>query len=131
VRQLRGFVLAVLLAAAQGSAWVHASVVSHVTCLEHGESVHAAEGRADVPGQGVGPDLSRALRADLGAAGGHDHCDGGALLRWRDVSLVVPHGTIPLPQVTPSAALLPAPPAVLRGASYLVAPKTSPPRSAV
>jgi hypothetical protein len=130
VRPIRALLLAVLLAAAQGSAWLHASVVSHVTCLEHGESIHAAEGRT--PGLAAGSRVEApSLSADPVAAAGHDHCAGGALLRWRDVAIDAPTGAVPLPPVAPPPAPPPAPAAASCAVAYVVAPKTSPPRSVV
>ena len=45
-RRVRGLLLAMVLGLSQASAWVHAAAVSHATCLEHGESVHAGEASA-------------------------------------------------------------------------------------
>jgi hypothetical protein len=130
-RRARGLLLAVLLAAAQGSAWLHAAVVAHVTCLEHGESIHAAVASShDADPRDEGPDANRLTGAEAGVAA-HDHCAGGALLRWRDVALAAPASSgSPVASVT---ATLDGQPFGTGAASalYRLAPKTSPPRAAV
>src|SRR5690242_19418259 len=47
--------LAVLVVLCQGAAWVHAVATPHVTCVEHGESVHLAVrgGQSSAGGQGA------------------------------------------------------------------------------
>jgi hypothetical protein len=129
-RRARGLLLAVLLAAAQGSAWLHAAVVAHVTCLEHGESIHAAPASSrDADPRDEGPDANRLTRSEAGV-GAHEHCAGGALLRWRDLALSAP-ATAGAPVVAPAAAFAPSFVAVgAADALYLLAPKTSPPSAA-
>jgi hypothetical protein len=120
-----------LLGASQAAAWLHAASVSHVTCLEHGESVHGAASATDAERQAPDADGTSRTQAAPEAAESHDHCTSGALLRWRDVALTAPATTgqltvseRPLPRVATHEA---APASVV----YLLAPKTSPPRSAV
>jgi hypothetical protein len=127
-RRVQGLLLAVVLVASQASAWFHATVISHVACLEHGEAVHAPA----IPGPAaaaVGPDAAAGVRADLAAVSGHDHCANAALLRWRDFALAVPAAPAllspPERSMPFAAACDDAPTAVL----YLIAPKTSPPRA--
>jgi hypothetical protein len=107
----------------QGAAWVHAAATPHVTCVEHGESVHLALRAGHSP-------VQRAATLDvLGApadatAHGHEHC---GLQGQGSTSAPTPHRTavdVPvLSTPTPSAAPARAPAALLR-----LAPKTSPPR---
>jgi hypothetical protein len=137
-RRARGLTLAVLLAAAQGSAWLHAAVVSHITCLEHGEAIHAAHARAadGDAGQAIlvaGRNQQGVTRLSGSEAAvvAHEHCGAGALLSWRGAALVAPAGAAaPLASAADDlSVVVPG----LRTASvlYLLAPKTSPPRAAV
>jgi len=125
-RRARGLLLAVVLVASQASAWFHATAISHVACLEHGEAVHGAA-FPDPAAAALDPDAVPGVRADLAAVGGHDHCANAALLRWRDFALAAPAAPALLPppaRTTPfTAPYDSAPTAVL----YLIAPKTSPP----
>lgn len=125
-RRVHGALLAALLCASQAGAWLHEAVVSHITCLEHGESVHAvvpAALPARAPAQGL--DL---LAGQKAGGDEHEHCGSSALLRWGDVALVAPAAIGQLPR-PPSS--LPADAgsrsAIPGGGVYLVAPKTSPP----
>jgi len=114
-----------MLVASQASAWFHATVISHVACLEHGEAVHGPA--IQDPAAAVDRDAAAGVRADLAAVAGHDHCANAALLRWRDFALAAPAApALPAPPARskPFAASYDnAPTAVL----YLIAPKTSPP----
>jgi hypothetical protein len=126
----RGLLLAVLLAASQVGAWVHAAAVAHVTCLEHGESIHAdvlaARDASSTERFAVAPDAR--VGAAPAARPGHEHCGGGALVRWRDVALAAPVAIARAPLATTAAPPFDRAPAVLRGRDvYLLAPKTSPP----
>jgi len=124
-RRARGFLLAVVLVASQASAWFHATAISHVACLEHGEAVHGPA--IQDPAAAVDPDAAAGVRADLAAVAGHDHCANAALLRWRDFALAAPAApALVAPPARPkpfAASYDDAPTAVL----YLIAPKTSPP----
>jgi hypothetical protein len=117
-----------LLAAAQGSAWVHAVAVAHVTCLAHGESIHAS-----LPAAGRAPAAQGAdgVAADDEAAEGHEHCASGALLRWRDIVLTALLDTVPAPTVAPPAPRPGAFELPISADVYDVAPKTSPPSAGV
>ena len=125
-RRAQGLLLAFVLVASQASAWFHATAISHVACLEHGEAVHGAV----IPAGGVAavdPKAAAGVHADLAGVGGHDHCANAALLRWRDVALTAPS---PLAPLAPSPRPMPFAVSgdVARGTVvYLIAPKTSPP----
>jgi hypothetical protein len=125
-RRAQGLLLAVMLVASQASAWFHATVISHVACLEHGEAVHGPA-ISDPPAATLDPDAAAGVRADRAAVAGHDHCANAALLRWRDFALAAPAApALPAPPARSKPFAAPydnAPTAVL----YLIAPKTSPP----
>jgi len=137
-RRARGLTLAVLLAAAQGSAWLHAAVVSHITCLEHGEAIHAAPARAadGEAGQAIPvadrnqPVVDR-LSGGEAALVAHEHCGAGALLNWRGAALFAPAGAAaPLASSADDLSVV-VPRLGTASVLYLLAPKTSPPRAAV
>ena len=137
LRRARGLTLAVLLAVAQGSAWLHAAVVSHITCLEHGEAIHAAPARAadGYAGQAIATDLEQPVidRVSRGEAAlaAHEHCGAGALLSWRGAALFAPSAAY-APLVSPADNLpVVVPRCGTANVLYLLAPKTSPPRAAV
>jgi hypothetical protein len=117
--------VAVLVLLCQATAWVHASATPHVTCLEHGESVHLSV-RAVTPAQPSGGDGLRAALPEA-AAHAHEHCglQSQRTTSSGDVDQVASDATFaPLP---PSPSPRPRPTlAVLR-----LAPKTSPPRSPI
>jgi len=124
--------LAFLLVVSQAAAWCHAVAIAHVACLEHGEAMHSAPAPAAGARATRPQDAGQAgVRADLAAAGGHDHCGNAALLRWRDVALTAPPALAPLtspPRLLAFAATRDgAPGAVV----YRLAPKTSPPIAGV
>jgi len=124
-----GLLLAAVLVVSQASAWFHAVAITHVACLEHGEAIH----RRVLPAEDVRAprsDGSGALRADLAAVAGHDHCANAALLRWRDVALTAPVALSAFAPVAQSAAFADAPSVAPAAAVYRLAPKTSPPLSA-
>jgi hypothetical protein len=137
-RRLRGLLLAVVLVASQTSAWLHAAAVSHVTCLEHGESIHAGASSSGGAANDLRRDVrtteergARSLRADLAVAPGHEHCGSGALLRWRDLALTAPLALAPVPVFSPPLPRDSAGALVLAAAIYRLAPKTSPPPAGV
>ena len=134
-RRFRGVLLGVVLVASQVGAWVHEAVVAHVTCLEHGEPLHASsrparDALAAAASQTAAPvtDSARLGRQPAAAGEGHEHCAGGAFLRARGAALPGPvaNGRLSLPSVTPLARDG-ARPAIVAGRLYLQAPKTSPP----
>ncbi|HVZ75262.1 MAG TPA: hypothetical protein VHJ20_22950 [Polyangia bacterium] len=108
----------------QAAAWVHAAATPHVTCVEHGESVHLVGAATDASAQPAADDaLSAAPVATASHA--HEHCG------------VVGHRTTVAPAPTPAAPLatIDAPAihvgthAVLPTTVLSFAPKTSPPRA--
>ena len=132
-RRLRGLLLALVLGLSQASAWVHAAAISHATCLEHGESIHAGGGApaaaADVAGPiAVTADADRAA-PDVSVDAAHDHCASSALLRWRDAVLAAPSVAALPPAFQRSTFRAPSPDAAASVVVYLVAPKTSPPHA--
>ena len=127
---MRGTLLAALLVASQACAWLHAAVVSHITCLEHGESIHAralVSLDARPPARAPAAAASPVLRADASVREGHEHCGSDALLRWRGVALAAPVTIAQLPAVAPSRPFDSSRGRMAGAAVYLVAPKTSPP----
>jgi hypothetical protein len=133
-RRASGLLLAFVLVVSQASAWFHAVAITHVTCLEHGEAMHAAprDAARSERSQGLRQANGQAqpqpdVRADLAAASGHDHCANAALLRWRDVALTAPASLAPL-AVAPRVLTFASARDGAHGAVvYLLAPKTSPP----
>lgn len=123
---------------AQLCAFGHRALVRHVTCAEHGESVHvAAASESDAAAASMAGD-----RASTGAAGSsarlaeapelvadeHDHC---SVVLSRALTAQSPIETGPAP--VPGGVGLDNPRAIAPDAgtaTYLVAPKTSPPRRA-
>ena len=118
-RTLRALLVVTFVAGQVGAA-AHNLLVSHVTCLEHGEVIHS--------GAPAEPDLGQPTeRATRQGARGHEH----------DVCLIALHRresagpavVVPISSAIPLIA--PAPPIVappLRGQSvFRLAPKTSPP----
>jgi hypothetical protein len=111
--------VAVVVLLCQATAWVHAAATPHVTCLEHGESVHLASGGEGA--QGAGPAILAATTPATTHA--HEHCNlqgqsgGSAPVPERSVvrALFAPVPQLRAPRVRPAAALL------------RFAPKTSPP----
>jgi len=131
-RRANGVLLAFVLVVSQASAWIHAAAISHVTCLEHGETVHGAALPASVTRATVPEDVGQVgLRADLATAGSHDHCGNAALLRWRDVALSVPVTLAPLVAVPRSLTFAPVHVDARGAVIYRLAPKTYPPPAAV
>jgi hypothetical protein len=113
----------------QAAAWVHSAATPHVTCLEHGDSVHLAVAHTTGPAASVANVHRLAVTSPTeGAeAHGHEHCS----LRAQRVA------TPDAPSVASAAALLTpdvVPPIVVATASshlILLAPKTSPPPAPV
>jgi hypothetical protein len=132
-RRVRGLLLALVLGVSQATAWLHAAVISHGTCLEHGEAIHAGvETAAPDAGPVAAAEASDADRAaaEVTLAAAHDHCASSALLRWRDIALAAPAVTAALPPVVRHGVpAVPSHRAAARAAVYLVAPKTSPPHA--
>jgi len=134
MRRGRGLLLALVLGLSQGTAWLHAAAISHATCLEHGESIHAvvgAHGPDDVTRPDAPADARDRHRAapDAGDTAAHDHCASSALLRWREVALAPPPAAPIPPAFQTSTFHQPSRAASARVVVYLVAPKTSPPHA--
>ncbi len=134
MRRERGLLLALVLGLSQATAWLHAAAISHATCLEHGESIHAVGGAhasGDVTRPSADAEAGYRHRAapDAGDAAAHDHCASSALLRWRDVALAPPPAAPVPPAFQTSTFHQPSPAAAARVVVYLVAPKTSPPHA--
>ena len=131
-RRLGGLLLAAILIASQAAAWVHAGAVAHVTCVEHGEAIHAAAPHAD--GQRDAAPVAVAatvVEDEVAAIAAHEHCASGALLRWRALAIAPPAISL-VPPLTRSAPPSPARPDALGlTVVYRLAPKTSPPRATV
>lgn len=113
----------------QAAAWVHAAAIPHVTCVEHGESVHldAQEGaKGPAPAQSLG-DAVVAEAADEATAHAHEHC---SLQGHRTATTSPPALTDAAATAVPATGPAPAspPPAV---SLLSLAPKTSPPRTPV
>lgn len=117
------FVAAVVLLC-QAAAWVHAAAIPHVTCLEHGESVHLA-----TPGQQTAADegVTVAAAPTEDAAHAHEHCNlpGHRTTRTPTPALAEVAATF----VVATAPV--APPARQAVCILRLAPKTSPPRAPV
>jgi len=117
-----------LIASAQLASWIHATVVSHSICLDHGGWVHQPAAPA-----GRAPGDRRTCHLSPGAPGedAHEHCSGGAPLRWRDVVLAAPATLAAAPAVSERPSLLPSRASIPgKVVVYLLAPKTSPPAAA-
>ncbi len=128
MRRFRAVILAALLLASQTSAWLHAAAVSHATCAEHGEMIHAGAVAPESDRAEAEPS-SPALRGDVSGVSGHEHCGSSALLRFRDAALPAPIA-VAFALTPPSSRLRDGVVALPRGADvYVVAPKTSPPRA--
>jgi len=111
-------VVAVIVLLCQGTALVHAAAMPHVTCLEHGESIHlpAASGE-------VRAGLTSVSAPTSTAAHDHEHCNVQAQ-RTTPVSAPVPA----IMGVCLAPEPLPAAPGVATSFGLLrFAPKTSPP----
>jgi hypothetical protein len=121
--------VAVVVLLCQAVAWVHAAATPHVTCLEHGESVHLAVGQKaasraqELAEEAAG--LTTASAASEADAHGHDHC---SLQAQRTTSTAAPSLDASVATFAPLAL-----PAITDGRPPLrllrLAPKTSPPRA--
>jgi hypothetical protein len=135
-RRARGLLLALVLGLSQATAWLHAAAISHATCLEHGESIHAQQSdagapaaAADVTGPTAGTADADRAAPDVSVDAAHDHCASSALVRWRDAVLAAPLATALPPAVHRSTFPAPSRDAAAGAVVYVVAPKTSPPHA--
>jgi hypothetical protein len=110
----------------QATAWVHAAATPHVTCLEHGESVHLnLAAPATVAGRPASPrgGLTVAPAPFEPEAHAHEHC---GLQGQRTTSSTAPVVDVATASFAPASL-----PAVARTTPALqllrLAPKTSPP----
>ena len=125
--------MAAVLVASQAAAWLHAAAVTHVTCAEHGEALHAATPAA-VPDEVEAPATVVATVAtsdQVDTLAAHEHCASGALLRWRALTVTPPAVTVVVPPVVAALPFPTGPPATATGAVYRLAPKNSPPHATV
>jgi hypothetical protein len=105
----------------QATAWVHAAATPHVTCLEHGESVHMEPGA----GSHDAGRLALSTPRPESATHSHEHC---GLQGQRTISATAP--TRIHARVSFAVATGPAPAAIPLALRLLcLAPKTSPPRA--
>jgi hypothetical protein len=122
-------VVAVACLLGQTSTLVHRTLVQHVTCAEHGDTVHVSAPARPLPllasATVEGPGLTAAVaeEADL-----HEHC--AAADSRSAAPRLAPDRA--LEAVPAQARTIPCAEADLRPAvaSYLIAPKTSPPHAA-
>jgi hypothetical protein len=130
-RRLGGLLLAAILIASQAAAWVHAGAVAHVTCVEHGEAIHAAAPDQADARQAPVAVAATVVEDEVASVAAHEHCASGALLRWRALAIAPPPVSL-VPPPARSAPSFPAGPGALRLAvGYRLAPKTSPPHATV
>jgi|SRR5262252_442904 len=119
-RALRALLVVTFVAGQVGAA-AHNLLVSHVTCLEHGEVIHSGAAPAQ-------PDVGQPTeRASRQGARGHEHDVCLIALHRRESAgpAVVALDSTVIPLIAPAPRMV-APP--LRGQSVLrLAPKTSPP----
>jgi len=67
------FALAAMFLASQVSSFTHDLLFTHVTCLEHGERIHANEALSSpAPAPGDSPEVTAASTDASGP--GHEHC---------------------------------------------------------
>jgi hypothetical protein len=134
IRRVGGLLLAAVLIASQAAAWLHAAAVTHVTCAEHGEALHAATPSAAPDDRPAAPDtvVATVATGDQGdTLEAHDHCASGALLRWRALTVAPPAVTVVVPRFAGAAPFQTGPPALGLRAVYRLAPKTSPPHATI
>lgn len=112
----------------QAAAWVHAAAIPHVTCAEHGESVHLdAQGAASSPPRGDASAPTLAEAPEEATAHAHEHCN---LQGHRTATTSPPALTdVVAESLAPASPATAAPPAAV--ALLFLAPKTSPPRTPV
>jgi hypothetical protein len=120
VRQrLPATVVAVIVLLCQSAAWVHAAATPHVTCLEHGESIHLAA--VTTPARAGEPTVVSTPAVEVVHA--HEHCN---IQGQRTTSTSSPAPTFvracPARAIAPPTLLAVRPVGLLR-----FAPKTSPP----
>jgi hypothetical protein len=116
--------VAALVLLCQAAAWVHTAAIPHVTCAEHGESVHLPTQGQAAPLDGV---ATAATADDDAAAHAHEHCNfqGHRTAQAQSPEL----GNAGASFV---ATASPAPEAAHQPVRLLsLAPKTSPPRTPV
>jgi hypothetical protein len=111
----------------QATAWVHAAT-PHVTCLEHGESVHLPVApTAAAPVGSRARDIRTIEGLAESSAHAHEHCS----LQGQRTTTAAAHSrqAVRATEARPSRAAAAEPARALRLLS--LAPKTSPPRSPV
>jgi hypothetical protein len=128
--RLAAAAIAVVVLLCQATAWVHAAATPHVTCAEHGESVHLGPSFHSKAG-GAAPRSDRDHRAVTGAvaesvAHGHEHC---GLAAHRSTSVSAPPAGSVHTQTEPASPILPSSPERAPVRTLSLAPKTSPPHA--
>lgn len=125
-------IVALVVLFGQAAAWVHAAATPHVTCLEHGDSVHLAvagtAGAAPIVAGSASVDRAAVTASVEGSeAHGHEHCSLRAQrLTTPGAPVIDSTAALLEPDVLP-ALVFATPPSHL----LLLAPKTSPPRAPV
>jgi hypothetical protein len=120
--------IAVLCLLGQTATLADRMLVQHATCAEHGESVHVAAGAGVSSGPARGAEKPALAAAVVEEGEQHEHC---AAAHTRSATpQLVPEGIVG--QLSPGQVDLPARDAVPTPAvaAYVIAPKTSPPRTA-
>jgi hypothetical protein len=120
--------IAVVVLLCHAAAWVHSAATPHVTCVEHGESVHL-DPTAHLQGFAATPradhdSLTVASAVAESAAHGHEHC---GLVSHRSTSTTTPPAVSAHVQTAPAPAMPPAPEERASAELLRLAPKTSPP----
>jgi len=123
--------VALLALLGQTSALLHRALVQHATCAEHGESVHVAAA-ANAPvglfaGAAEQSDLSAPIDGEA-ASDHHEHC--AAADSRSSTTRLVPDRCTPLLAAGTVAVPVRDEAGGTALATYLLAPKTSPPRRA-
>jgi hypothetical protein len=128
-------VVALVVLCGQAVATVHAAATPHVTCLEHGDSVHLAVARTTGPAPSVANVANVAnvdrtavtASTEVSEAHAHEHC-GLRAQRVTASDAPVIDSTTALPEPDALLAIVVATPP---GHLLLLAPKTSPPPAPV
>ncbi len=119
--------IAVVALLCHAGAWVHTAATPHVTCVEHGESVHLDQPAHQAPVAAAFSDHDRLTVASAiaeSAAHEHEHC---GLANHRTASATTPPALSAHAQTEPVQEMPPAPGERVSAQLLRLAPKTSPP----